>query len=169
MVPLEATNVILVHLVMALIQRRCSINQNWKWTEMNWLLKKLVHAKGGDNPFSCIFQEYISGCNASFPHAGKFHKFVTVSEMQWMLFVATSLTSAWGPGAYKLRMSICNSGLKSILYSHVNSFLTLPACSASKAAKPQLEPVLWEMLFWIHSWPAFKAEKFHSSPFWEIK
>ena len=157
---------ILVHLVVALFQSRCLINQNWKWTEMNWLLKKLGHRKGGDNPFSCIFQEYICGCNASFPHAGKSHKFVTVSEMQWMFFVATSLTSAWGPGAYKLRMSIGNSGLKSILYSHVNFFLTLPACSASKTAKPQLAP---ELLFWIHSWPAFKAEKLHSSPFWEIR
>lgn len=58
-------------------------------------------------------------------------------------------------GTDNLSMSICNSGLNSILYSHVNFFLIFPARSASKMAKPQLEP---ELLFWIHFWSDFKAE-----------
>lgn len=45
---------------------------------MNWLLTKLGHRKGGDNPLS-LFLEYMSACSASFAHGDQSHRFVTVS------------------------------------------------------------------------------------------
>lgn len=103
---------------------------------MNWLLRNMGHRKGGDNPFFSLFQEYMSACNASFAHGDQSHIFGTVSEMQHHNFnMRTS-------GTDKLSMSICKSGLNSILYSYVNCFLILSSCSESEVAKPQLEPEL---------------------------
>lgn len=125
------------------------------------------NGKRGDYLFFCIFQRYVyvNGCNASFPHVVKSHKCGIASEIQWMLLIATSLTSASGLGAYKLQMSICGSSLKSIINFHSVFFFPDFACSSSKTVKLQLELLLWDS----GSIPDLPLNQRHSSTFWEIK
>lgn len=118
--------------------------------------------KKGDYLLFCIFQRYVSGCNTTFPHACKSHKCGIVSEIQWMLLTATSLTS--GLGACKLRISICSSSLKPMINFH-SVFFSDFACSSSKTVKLQLQLLLWDS----GSVPDLPLNQRHSSTSWEIK